>query len=62
MSSATLRGLRGMSTEPCGICEATVPYSDTVHVTIHTKSDAGVVDDYVCRSCYEAHLQEYFED
>lgn len=51
-----------MSTEPCGICEATVPYSDTVHVTIHTKSDAGVVDDYVCRSCYEAHLQEYFED
>lgn len=50
-----------MSTELCGICQGTVPYSDTVHVTIHTKSDTGVVDDYVCRKCYEEHLEEYFE-
>lgn len=51
-----------MSTEPCGICGAVVPYKDTVHVTIHTKSDAGVVDDFICRSCYEAEFQEFFEE
>ena len=49
-----------MSTENCGICGAVVPYSDTVHVTVHTKSESGVVDDYVCRNCYEEHLAEYF--
>ena len=50
-----------MATEPCGICEAVVPYSKTVHVTIHTKSDAGVVDRFVCRPCYEAEFREFFE-
>ena len=50
-----------MATEPCGICESVVPYSKTVHVTIHTKSDAGVVDRYVCRNCYEAEFMEFFE-
>lgn len=46
-----------MATEPCRICESVVPYSDTVHVTVHTKSDLGVVDAFVCRSCYEEHLE-----
>lgn len=50
-----------MTTERCGICEATVPYSDAVHLTVHTKSDAGVVDDYICRDCYEEHLAAIFE-
>lgn len=48
-----------MSTEQCGICEAVVPFDDTVHVTIHTKSESGVVDDYICRDCYEENLAEY---
>lgn len=51
-----------MATEQCGICGAVVPYSETVHVTVHTKSDAGVVDEYVCRGCYREHLGEFFED
>lgn len=50
-----------MSSEQCGICEAVVPYSDTVHVTVHTKSESGVVDDYICRNCYEENLAAYFE-
>lgn len=50
-----------MATEPCSICETVVPYSDTVHVTIHTKGDAGVVDEFVCRTCYEEEFQEFFE-
>lgn len=49
-----------MATERCGICEATVPYDDTVHVTVHTKGEAGVVDEYVCRDCYEEHLEDHF--
>lgn len=55
------RGESPMATEPCGICEAVVPYSKTVHVTIHTKSEAGVVDKFVCRPCYEAEFMEFFE-
>jgi hypothetical protein len=39
--------------ESCATCGAIVPYSDAVHVTTHTKSDAGVVDAFVCRECYE---------
>ena len=49
-----------MATEPCGICEAVVPYSKTVHVTVHTKGDLGVVDAFICRSCYEETLEEPF--
>jgi hypothetical protein len=29
---------------------------DAVHVTVNTKSEAGVLDEYVCRSCYDAEL------
>jgi hypothetical protein len=50
-----------MTTETCAACEAVVPYSDAVHVTVHTKSEAGVVDAFVCRDCYEAELAEVFE-
>jgi len=48
-------------TEACDACGAVVPYSDAVHVTIHTKSEAGVVDGFVCRECYEAELAELVE-
>lgn len=47
--------------ETCGICEEQVPFANTVHVLVHTKSDAGVIDHYVCRACYEEHLQALFE-
>ncbi|MFB6114213.1 MAG: hypothetical protein ABEJ58_08965 [Halodesulfurarchaeum sp.] len=50
-----------MNTEECGICHETVSFSDTVHVLIHTKSERGVVDFYVCRSCYEEDLDPLFD-
>ena len=49
-----------MVTEDCGICGAAVSLRNTVHVMINTKGDAGVVDFYVCRSCYEADLAPLF--
>lgn len=50
-----------MTTEPCRICEAVVPFGDTVHMTIHTKSEDGVVDYYVCRNCFESELADLFD-
>lgn len=50
-----------MLTEECGICGATVPYSNTVHILIHTKSEAGVVDHYICQQCYERDIEELFD-
>lgn len=50
-----------MTTEPCRICEAVVPFDDTVHLTIHTNSEAGVVDYYVCRACFESDLEDLFD-
>lgn len=49
-----------MLPEECGICDSTVPFSDTVHVLIHTKSDEGVLDYYVCRECYDSELEPTF--
>lgn len=43
--------------EDCGVCGTTVPFSLTVHVLVHTNTDEGVLDRYVCRECYEAHLE-----
>lgn len=50
-----------MSGEPCRVCEAVVAFSDTVHVLLHTRGEDGVVDYYVCRSCYEDRLAPLFE-
>lgn len=50
-----------MTTEPCRICGAVVPFDDTVHLTIHTKSEDGVVDYYVCRDCFEGELAGLFD-
>jgi len=49
-----------MPIEECGACGATVSLSEAVHATIHTKTDEGVVDHYVCRDCYEEHLAAPF--
>jgi hypothetical protein len=46
----------------CGICEDDVPLGHAVHATIHTKTDAGVVDYYVCQPCYEDELAPLFEN
>lgn len=50
-----------MSGEPCDVCSSIVPFSETVHVLLHTRSDAGVVDYYVCRRCYEDQLEPLFD-
>lgn len=49
-----------MPTEHCGICGTPVPFSETVHVLIHTRTEEGVVDHYVCRGCYEAEVAPAF--
>ncbi|QSG07025.1 hypothetical protein [Halapricum desulfuricans] len=50
-----------MALETCGSCGEQVPFADTVHVLVHTKGEDGVVDAYVCRECYERHLQPIVE-
>ena len=50
-----------MATETCKLCEAVVPYSEAVHLTIHTKSEAGVVDGYLCPDCYNEALSGVFD-
>ena len=50
-----------MTPEPCAVCDAVVPYSDAVHLTIHTKSDAGVVDEFICPGCYESEIAAALE-
>ena len=49
-----------MAGEPCRICDATVAFSETVHVLLNARGEDGVVDYYVCRSCYEEHLAPLF--
>lgn len=46
------------TTENCG---ETVPFSETAHVLVHTGTDDGVEDYYVCRPCYEDGLAPAFE-
>lgn len=46
--------------EECRICGKEVPYSVTVHVLVHTNTDEGVVDYYVCRGCYEEQVAPLF--
>lgn len=55
------QGDGAMTTETCAICDAIVPYSDAVHMTVHTKSEDGVVDDFVCRECYESEIAHVVE-
>ena len=38
-----------------------VSFSDTVHVLLNPRGEEGVVDYYVCRSCYDARLAPLFE-
>jgi len=47
--------------EQCGICGETVPFSATVHMMVHTKSDDGVIDQYICRRCYDDRVASLVE-
>lgn len=47
--------------EECGICGEAVPYSVTAHVLIHPNTDEGVMDYYVCRSCYDERIAPLFD-
>lgn len=51
-----------MPSEQCGICSKDVLFSETVHVLIHTRTETGVVDYYVCRGCYEEEVAPAFDD
>lgn len=45
-----------MAFEECRICGSEVLYSDSVHATVHTRGDEGVIDFYVCSGCYDDEL------
>lgn len=47
--------------ETCGVCGTAVSVTHAVHATIHTKTDAGVVDYYLCPQCYEDRVAPLFE-
>ncbi|QLG27816.1 hypothetical protein HUG10_09740 [Halorarum halophilum] len=49
-----------MSTEPCGVCGDPVPFASAVHVVVHTRTEDGVVDHYLCRGCYERDVEPLF--
>lgn len=46
--------------ETCAVCGAEVPYSHSVHVMLNPGGEDGVIDHYVCRSCYEDELEPLF--
>ncbi len=50
-----------MAVEACSICGARVPLSDTAHIMIHTKREEGVLDYYICQSCYDDEVATLFE-
>mgnify|MGYP000221117895 CR=1 FL=1 len=58
-TNTSARGIAVATT--CVVCGSDVPVSHAVHATINTKTDAGVVDHYVCQACYEDRLAPLFE-
>jgi len=42
-----------MSSETCAVCGGQFPFDSTVHLLVHTNSEDGAFDYYVCRQCYE---------
>lgn len=49
-----------MTTEECAICGNTVPFGSTAHVMLNPKHVDGIADHYVCRPCYDEHLDGLF--
>lgn len=48
--------------EECAACGGAFPFSNTVHLLIHTQSDAGVLDLSMCKPCYQAELEPIITD
>lgn len=46
-----------MLTESCVACGADVPLSAAVHLLVNPKDGSDVTDGYLCRSCYEEHVE-----
>jgi hypothetical protein len=46
--------------ETCPVCGGEVPLEHAAHLTVNTKTEDGVVDHYLCQSCYEAELRPLF--
>jgi hypothetical protein len=46
-----------MLTEQCVACGADVPLSGAVHMLVNPKDGGEVTDGYLCRNCYEEHVE-----
>ena len=49
-----------MATEKCAVCGDSVAFETTTHVLVNPKHEDGVADHYVCRPCYDEHLEGLF--
>jgi len=49
-----------MTTEECAICGDSVPFGSTSHILLNPHHVDGVADHYVCRPCYDEHLEGLF--
>ena len=50
-----------MAVEECAICSEEVPFRETVHLLVHTQRDEGIVDHFVCKSCYDSEIAPAFD-
>lgn len=48
--------------ESCAVCGGEFPFSNTVHMLVHTQSDEGVLDLHVCKPCYESEIAARFSN
>jgi hypothetical protein len=46
-----------MLTEQCVACGTDVPLSGAVHMLVNPKEGEDVSDGYLCRGCYEEHVE-----
>lgn len=46
-----------MLTEQCVACGTDVPLSGAVHMLVNPKDGGEVTDGYLCRGCYEDHVE-----
>jgi len=50
-----------MATETCAVCGEQFPFDRTVHLLVHTNTEEGALDYYVCRQCYEREFASLLE-
>lgn len=46
--------------EQCAICRGEFAFADMVHLLIHTQSEEGILDRFVCRRCYQEEIAQSF--